>query len=51
MTTRTTCSDHAVITWTQAAADPENFHTGVHKGVPSGVPAHELNIELEEVIQ
>ena len=51
MTKRTTCSDHAVIPWLQAAADPENFHTGVHKGVPFRDPANELNIELEEVIQ
>ena len=51
MTTRTTCSDHAVIHWLQAAADSENFLAGVHKGVPFRVHAHELNIELEEVIQ
>lgn len=42
MTTRTTCGDHAVIPWLQAAADPENFLTGVRKGVPFQVPAHEL---------
>lgn len=42
MTTRTTCADHAVLPWLQAAADPENFLTGVRKGVPFQVPAHEL---------
>lgn len=33
MTTRTTSGDHAVIHWLQVAANPENFLTGVRKGV------------------
>ena len=41
MTTRTTCSNHAVIHWLQAAADSENFFAGVNKGVPFRVPANE----------
>lgn len=42
MTARTTSGDHAVIPWLHAAADPENFLTGVRKGVPFQVSAHEL---------
>lgn len=41
MTQQTTCVYHAVTYWLQAAADTENFHTGVHEGVPFWVPANE----------